>query len=97
MALAHRFYSLMATQSVMSEESFPAHEALRVVKGRTIYKTDRWWKAILLTEAFGRRQVSVYLWQNRNGVWKRKQKYTVRSASDWLMDKTVIDELVKEL
>lgn len=78
-------------------EKFPAHEAIKVLEGQTVYKTAKWWKAVLLVEAFGRRQVVVYLWQNKEGTWKRKQKYTIRSRSDWMADAQIIDTLLNKL
>ena len=37
----------------MLEEEFPVSESLTVHQGTTIYKTDKWWLAVLLVDSFG--------------------------------------------
>ncbi|MFQ6085372.1 MAG: hypothetical protein ACE5OY_03790 [Candidatus Bathyarchaeia archaeon] len=78
-------------------EKFPVHETLSVLSGKTLYRTEKWWKAAVLTEAFGRRRISIYLWQKRNGEWRRRQKYTINSKDDWEKDKVAIEELINQL
>jgi len=41
-------------------EQLPISEKLKVIQSFMIYKTDKWWSAVALIEAFGRKQVAVY-------------------------------------
>lgn len=82
----------------MEEESFPVHRALTVVDGITLYKTEKWWKAVVLTEAFGKKTLSVYQWiKDNKGAWKRKQKMSVRNRGDWLELKEAVEKLLEKL
>ncbi|HID43336.1 MAG TPA: hypothetical protein EYP30_06120 [Archaeoglobaceae archaeon] len=76
---------------------FPVHESLKVIRGTTIFKTDDWWKAIILAEGYKGKEVSIYLWKKKGDSWKRQQKYTVRRKKDWEFDKKFMNEFVKEL
>lgn len=81
----------------MSEE-IPVHEKIKVLNSETLFKTDEWWKAITLQEAFGNKEVAIYLWRKRGeGEWKRKQKFTVKSVEKWDKIKGTMDEYIKEL
>jgi len=60
-----------------SKEAYPVHEKVNVLDGITIYKTKKWWLAVLKTESFGMTKVSLYLWMKRGDQWKRKQKFTI--------------------
>jgi len=78
-------------------EKFPVSESLRIIRGTTIYKTDKWWLAVVLMESFGRRQIATYLWYNRGGVWKRRQKFVVQNGALWQQIKNAIENLLPEL
>lgn len=67
----------------MTEERLPISEEISVLKSETIYKTDKWWCAVALVEAFGKRQVALYLWLNKDDRWKRKQKFVLHSKKEW--------------
>jgi hypothetical protein len=62
---------------------FPVHEVIKVVEGINIYKTEKWWKAALLTESYGKRQVTVYQWLKRDEQWKRRQKMSITDKEEW--------------
>jgi len=81
----------------MSEEKFPISERLKVIKGHTLYKTEKWWSAIVLVESFGRKQIAVYLWGKRDGQWKRRQKLVVHNKGEWLQIKEAIEKLLPEI
>lgn len=76
---------------------FPVHEDLDVQDGETIFKSDDWWKGVVLYEGYQGTEIGVYLWQNRDDDWRRSQKYVIRSQDDWEQDKEVIEELVSQL
>ena len=77
------------------EESFPVHEAVKVLEGETIYKTTKWWMAVLKIESFGRTNVAVYLWVRRGDKWKRQQKLTVGDLETWEKIKENVDKMLK--
>lgn len=77
--------------------SFPIHDELDVQEGETVFKSDDWWKAVVLYEGYRGPEIGVYLWQNQDGDWSRSQKYVIRSYDDWEQDKAVIEEFVEKL
>ena len=80
----------------MSQEKYPISERLTVLEGETLYKSDKWWAAVLLLESFGRRQVAFYLWQNKGGAWKRNQKFALRTAAEWAQIKSIVERLLPQ-
>lgn len=76
---------------------FPVHEELDLQEGQTVFKSQKWWKAVVLYEGYRGPEIGVYLWQNRDGEWRRQQKYVIRSLDDWEQDKEIIEEFVTEL
>lgn len=77
---------------------FPVHDEITVQDGRTVFKDDRWWKAVILYEDFQGLAVAVYVWQNWNGDdWRRQQKYVIRSHEAWEQDRDLIEEFIWEL
>ena len=72
---------------------FPVDDSINVIDGETIYKTDDWWKAAVLTSGYNQQEVMVYLWLNDGQSWKRKQKYKVK-ADDWTDERATIDRLL---
>jgi hypothetical protein len=46
-------------------EDFPVSKKLKVHYGTTIYKTEKWWSAVLFMETFGRKQIAVYIWSKK--------------------------------
>ena len=87
----------LGTWLLMAEEEFPVSKMLKVIRGITIYKTEKWWLAVLLLEAFGRRQVATYLWNSKGGVWKRRQKFVVSSRELWWRISEAVEKLLSEL
>lgn len=76
---------------------FPVHDSLDVQDGETVFKSDDWWKAVVLYEGYRGTEIGVYLWKNQAGDWRRQQKYVILSEDDWEQDKEVIEEFVGEL
>lgn len=65
------------------EKKYPVHEVIKVLQGIDIYKTKKWWKAALLTESYGKRQVTIYQWVKSEEKWKRKQKMSIVNKDEW--------------
>ncbi|MCW4010215.1 MAG: aminopeptidase [Candidatus Bathyarchaeota archaeon] len=79
------------------EEKLPISNFYKVVDYVTIFKTDLWWEAIVVFEAYDRRHMGMYLWQKRNGAWKRKNKFAFRSLDEWNKLKDAVDQLASKL
>jgi len=41
--------------------AFPVHEDLEVQDGQTVFKSDDWWKAVVLYEGYRGAEIGVYL------------------------------------
>jgi hypothetical protein len=82
----------------MSEqEKLPLPDIYRVIESITIFKSQKWWEAVVAIESFGRRSIAIYLWLNRNGTWKRKQKLQMRSVDEWNKVKNAVEQLMPKL
>ncbi|MGC8935792.1 MAG: hypothetical protein ACP5KV_00265 [Candidatus Methanomethylicaceae archaeon] len=79
------------------KEKLPLSEFYRVIDYITISKSQKWWSAAVLTEAYGKRKVSLYLWTNKNGKWTRKHKYVISSKNDWTTVKNAVETLLEKL
>lgn len=75
------------------EERLPVSERVKVLRYFTLFRSGRWWAAVGLFEAFGRKHIALYLWFNRGDVWKRRQKFVFRSREEWDKAKKAIEEL----
>jgi hypothetical protein len=92
-------------------EPYPVDEAIKVLKGKDVYKNKKWWCAVLLVEAFEHKKVMVYMWQNKEkkrneggqwigtGVfgWKIQQKMGINFQQNWNDIKIIVDEFMKEV
>ncbi|WP_222913467.1 hypothetical protein [Natrinema sp. SYSU A 869] len=75
--------------------AFPVSDYYTVGVGETLFQNDNWWKAIVNIVEKGSYETNegmVYLWQKQDGEWRRRQKYAIKSVSDWEEERAVIDE-----
>ncbi len=80
----------------MTEVKFPVSETLKVIDGTTIYKTDKWWSAVVVVESFGRKQIALYLWNKAGDEWKRRQKFLVPNKEEqWTKLKEAVEKYMK--
>lgn len=81
-----------------STSEFPVHEELTVVEGDTVYRTDDWWKGVVRYRFRDAEttEVAIYLWHCDDGVWKRKNKYTVKTADAWAEDRRLVESLLAD-
>lgn len=79
--------------ALTEKTEFPVHESIQVLSGETIFRTDKWWMAVVKAKSFGRDVINVYLWVKRGDVWKRQQKMSVRDRETWEKVKKAIDKL----
>ncbi len=80
-----------------AEEKLPISDFYKVIDYVTIFKSEKWWEAIVVFESAGRRSIGMYLWHKRNGLWKRKHKFNVRNLDEWTKLKDAIDVLAPKL
>jgi hypothetical protein len=83
--------------SAEPEEKLPISGFYKVIDHVTIFKTDQWWEAIVVFETQDKRQVGMYLWQKRDGTWKRKNKFSFRTIEEWNKIKAAVNQLVPKL
>jgi len=79
------------------KEKLPLWEQYKVIDYVTIFRSDKWWEAVVVIEAFGKRSIALYLWLKQEGTWKRKQKFQVRNKDEWNKLKTAIEQLTPRL
>jgi hypothetical protein len=87
------FQTAQPESDVSGGETLPISEVYTVVSSQTIFKSDVWWEAVVLFEYHGKRQVGLYLWQKRGGVWKRKNKFGFRNLEEWRKIRGAVDDL----
>jgi predicted phosphatase len=78
-------------------EKLPISDKLSVLGSVTLYKTTKWWATVALLDSFGRKQVALYLWLNKEGKWKRNQKYIIHSREEWNRIKEAVEKFVSQL
>jgi aminopeptidase len=85
------------TPAQTQKEKLPISEFYKVIYYTTIFKSDLWWEAVVVFETCGKRQIGMYLWQKRNGTWKRKNKFGIRTLDEWSKLKAAMDQLTPKL
>lgn len=95
------------------EERLPVDDTIQVKDYRTIYKSAKWWCAVVLGNMFGHDKIMIYQWQwseskrkdettgkwipSGNFIWKRKQKFGVNFEKDWIAIKAAVDEFLPKM
>jgi DNA topoisomerase IA len=94
------------------QEKLPISDFYKVIDYVTIFKSEKWWEAIVVFESYGKRQIGMYLWQKRKEKqeegeeqkeakteckWKRKHKFNVRDLEEWNKLKNAIEQLAPKL
>lgn len=80
-----------------SDEKLPISEFYTVVDYVTIFKSAKWWEAIVVYESSGRRSIGFYLWEKRKEAWTRKNKFSFKTLDEWNRLKNVVDQLTPKL
>jgi len=84
-------------EAMKDEEILPIKPPLQVLKYRTIHKRFGWWATVVLLQSYAKKQICFYLWQRKDDVWKRKQKFGLHSKEDWDMIKEAVEGYINEL
>jgi hypothetical protein len=87
----------MTEPTEKTDEKLPISEFYKVVDYVTIFKSEKWWEAIVVYEAYGKRSIGVYLWVKKNDAWTRKNKFSVRNLDEWNKVKDAVDQLAPKL
>lgn len=74
-------------------EQLPLSSFYKVVDHVTIFRSEKWWEAIVVIESLGRRSIAMYLWQKKGEQWKRKHKFQIRNLQEWEKLKGAVDKL----
>ncbi len=80
-----------------TEEKLPISDFYKVVDYVTIFKSTKWWEAIVVFESAGKRTIGMYLWQKGEDKWKRKHKFNVRNLDEWSKLKVAVEQLAPKL
>jgi len=78
-------------------EKLPTNEMINVLDYITISKNSNWWTAVVLAGDEGRKKVMLYMWNNRNGTWKRLQKFTISRKRDWPLYRDAVEKLLEKI
>jgi len=89
--------NVIAENNLEKEEMLPIKPPLQTLKYKTINKRFGWWAAVVLLQSYAKKQVCFYLWQRKDDIWKRKQKFGIHSKEDWALIKKAVEEYVTEL
>lgn len=83
-------------------DEYPVGENTTVLDAEDIYKTDKWWKAVLTVEKNFNGKISKsvriyqWVWNDRKGGWKNRGLYSVLKQEDWKKEKEAIENQVKK-
>jgi hypothetical protein len=80
-----------------AEERLPISDFYKVVDHVTLFKSQKWWEAVVIFESYGKRSIGLYLWQKKQDAWKRKHKFNVRNLDEWNRLKTAVEQLAPKL
>jgi hypothetical protein len=76
---------------------FPASDYYTIGASTTIFQSDGWWKAILNVVEKGSYEtdeVMIYVWQQVDDEWRRRQKYTIKTLSNWKKEREIVDRFI---
>ena len=94
-AIVDRLFS--DPSSVTPGGALPVSDYYEVAAGETVFRSDDWWKAIVRISKKGSyetEEVMIYLWQETDGDWRRRQKYTIKSEERWQQEAEVVESIL---
>ena len=81
----------------MAFERPPVSESLKVLDYFTLYRSGKWWAAVVLLESFGRKQICLYLWVRKGDSWRRKHKFVIQDEASWEAIKEAVERFLPRL
>lgn len=85
------------SENLPIEKNLPVSDYYDVAGGKTVFQSNGWWKAIIKIDQKGSyetEEVMVYLWQQVDGDWRRRQKYTIKSKKKWEDESEAIEAVL---
>jgi len=77
------------------DEPLPVDPTISVIEYTTIYKTQKWWCAVVLANMFGHNKILYYMWtKSKDDKWKRKQKFGINFSKDWNRIKSATEDYI---
>lgn len=77
---------------VLNEEKLPISDFYYTIKYHTISKSSKWWSFIVLFKARNKTKIGLYLFQKKEGNWRRKHKFTISSKEEYEDIRDTIDK-----
>jgi hypothetical protein len=84
---------------VTEQVAFPVSDYYRITEGETVFKTADWWKAVVKINqkgAYGTEEMIIYLCQKVGDDRRRREKYIIKSESDWDRDRQAVNSPLAE-
>lgn len=84
-------------KQVDAQDDLPVSDYYHLDRGESIFQADDWWKAIVTIDQKGSyetQETIIYLWQQVDGDWRRRQKYVIKDVDDWQEDLTTVSALL---
>jgi len=78
-------------------EKLSISEVYNVLDYVTIFKSNKWWEAVATFEAYGKRSIAMYMWQFKDGRWKRKHKFQIKSVDEWNKVRNSVEKFLPRL
>lgn len=82
---------------VPPSDKLPISDFYKVIDYVTIFRSNKWWEAIVAIESYGKRSIAMYMWEFRDGKWKRKHKFSIRNVDEWNKVKSSVERLLPKL
>lgn len=94
--LVDELFTKTSSSSPVTDE-FPVSDYYHATTGETVFRSEDWWKAILkITQkgSYDTEEMMIYLWQEVNSNWRRRQKYTIKSRERWKDEIVTIESVL---
>jgi hypothetical protein len=65
--------------------------------GETVFQSGGWWKAILKIiqkGSYETEEIMMYLWQETDDEWRRRQKYTIKDEESWRDEIAAVESVI---
>ncbi len=79
------------------DKGLPISEFYKVIDHETIFKNEKWWEAVAIVESFGKRSIAMYMWQFKDGKWRRKHKFHVKGTIEWNKVKNSVEKFLPKI
>ncbi len=93
----YRVRKNLTTNNESEKETLPISDFYEVLDYQTIKKSHFWWSAIVLFKVKNRTSIGLYLWQKKDGKWKRKNKFTINNKEDYQLINEIVTGFINQL